>query len=320
MPPKKRVGPSAKAQNSRKKSKGSDGKPIRPPPSPSLSRPSSLSPPPSTIDETLSGPCTVSQLCEIARMKSCRQAQDALLKQYRLQTRELSEAGLTKRAGHDPIRQLTIPCTIVDRHETPLLVFIPNLFEGAMLEHINKDSTEASLHADQTEALTVEKLVETLEGDWVPEQLSTFNFRPNSAIVGQALNAALLKIDELHALDVMDIAQRILEDHPATKELFLHDRTWLNSCIYYFRSGSMNALLSPPAPLKAWRFLVVSGEFSGGELYCPQLMVKLSLQPGHVVAFRGDVEWKVSSSEGFRAMAMYYTSAAVWDRYDVVCS
>ena len=162
-------------------------------------------------------------------------------------------------------------------------------------------------------------LQEIAEKEWAPEQPSTFDNLPNAMIVGETIKAAILEVDEPHALDVMDVTQKIMQDYPNTKELFFQDRCWLNSCIYYFKSGAIEVPLSPPVPPKAWRVLVVSGEFTGGELYSPQIMVKMSLKPGHVVAYRGDVEWRVSPSEGFRSLALRYTSAAVWDLCNVAC-
>ncbi|KAL1756823.1 hypothetical protein FB107DRAFT_210493 [Schizophyllum commune] len=300
MPPKKRAGSPANPQTSRKKVKNSARKPVEPSKSPS--------PPPA-----------IYQLSADARVKSRQHAEKALLKQYQLQTKQLTKDGFIERAGRDPIRQLIAHCTVVDSSHTPLLVFMPNLLEGDALEHINEDSRQAFLQKNSSDSFLAEKLVEIAEKEWAPEQPSTFDNLPNAMIVGETIKAAILEVDEPHALDVMDVTQKIMQDYPNTKELFFQDRCWLNSCIYYFKSGAIEVPLSPPVPPKAWRVLVVSGEFTGGELYSPQIMVKMSLKPGHVVAYRGDVEWRVSPSEGLRSLALHYTSAAVWDLCNVAC-
>ncbi|KAI5826124.1 hypothetical protein K523DRAFT_249653 [Schizophyllum commune Tattone D] len=324
MPPKKRAGPSTKAPNSRKKFKSSDGqateRPPSPSPSPSPPRSSSASPPPSSQAEDIPTPLDVLQLSMSARVQSREHAKEALQKHYVLKSKELTDNGILDRPGQDPIRQLTAPCAVLDRRNKPMLVYLPNLLDEVMLKHVNEDSMKAARFPPSSDVFTAEKLVETVDYEWVPEQLESFELLSNASIVGQSLNSALLEIDEPQALEIMDTAQKIMVDYPATKALFQHDRCWFNSFVYFFKPGGMGSLPAPPIPSRAWRFLVVSGEFSKGEIYSSKLMAKMTLRPGHVIAFRGNADWRVSSSEGFRALALYYTSTTVWDLCGVDCS
>jgi hypothetical protein len=147
----------------------------------------------------------------------------------------------------------------------------------------------------------------------------TFELWGNLEMVSHSVNQALRAIDPAQYHALKELKKRSMERYPHVKAAAAVDPLLQEgrAIVYNRRSGSHKDTKDPP---KAWAFMLVVGEYEGGELILERLGKKIRYAPGDLIAIRGRVlEHEVAAWSGkCRISMVHFTHQALWTQLGMV--